>query len=240
MIECCSKRLLPAGAAILSLLASPALPAQEEPPENVESTSAEPAPGEVQAIWKAQEIGFYFQSFTTFYSCDGLERKMERVLEALGAEAHVRVSSPECPNDIARMPRVTVQVRMPAEATPEALAARDKNKSTRELKARVRGEDPNQGMEQFPAQWKRVSLGKKLRLQPGDCELIEEFRRKVLPKLAVRVVDENLACSPNSVSMVRPRLEVETLVALPTPDTQVQSPTDKPDDEQGTNSGSER
>jgi hypothetical protein len=245
MIEGRSKPLLPATAAVLSLLASSAgaqEPAVQEQPE--------PKPGEVSAIWKAQEIAFHFQSFSTFYSCDGLARKLERILEAVGAEADVRVTSPECPTEIARMPRVVMQVRMPVEATPEALAARDKNKSTRELKARLKGTDPNEGLEQFPAKWQRLSLGPKLRLQAGDCELIEEFRRKVLPKLAVRLVDGNLQCAPNSSALVRPKLEVEALIALPTPDTpqakdqtpeaKDQSPTDKPEDEQGTNTGSAR
>jgi hypothetical protein len=236
MIERSSNRLFPAVVAVLALLVSSTSSAQEQGAEE----EAQPKPGEVPAIWKSQEIAFYFQSFSTFYSCDGLERKFERILEALGAKANVRVSSPECPNEIARMPRVVMQVTMPVEATPEALAARDKNKSTRELKARVQGKDPNEGMEQFPAHWKRLSLGQQLRLQAGDCELIEEFRRKVLPKLAVRVVDENVLCSPNSSSLVRPRLELEALIALPTPDTKDQSPTDKPDDEQGTNTGSAR
>lgn len=176
----------------------------------------------VEAIWKPQEISFYFQSFTTFYSCTGLEGKLERIMGALGAQdANVRVRSAECPNSIARMPRVVVEVISPVEATPEAIADRDKNKSTRELVARLKGERA-EGAEittQFPAQWKRVSLSRgSLGLEPGDCELIEEIKRKVLPKLAVRVVKDNLSCSPNQITIGQPQLEVEALTALPKPD----------------------
>ena len=118
------------------------------------------------------------------------------------------------------MPRVTVSVSAPVEATPQAIAERDKGKSKRELAARVRGEieDPA-ALAPFPAQWKRVSLSRgAVNLEPGDCELIDEVRRKVLPKLAVRLVKDGTQCTPHQVSMSQPQLEVEALVALPKPD----------------------
>ena len=110
----------------------------------------------------------------------------------------------------------------PVEATPEALAERDKNKSVRELRGAGAGEseDPLDSLAQFPAQWRRVSLsrGGPLDLQPGDCELIEELRRKVLPKLAVRIVKDDVQCSPNQLTLGQPQLEVESLVEMPKPD----------------------
>lgn len=176
----------------------------------------------VQAIWKHQEISFYFQSFTTFYSCTGLEGKLERIMRELGVHARVRVRSAECPSSVARMPRVVMQVVGPVEATAEALAERDKNKSVRELTERVRGKKsthPLDSLEEFPAQWRRVSLTRgKLDLQPGDCELIEELQKKVLPKLAVRIVDDDVQCLPNQLTLGQPRLEVEALVEIPKPD----------------------
>jgi hypothetical protein len=39
-----------------------------------------------------------------------------------------------------------------------------------------------------------------------------------LPKLAVRVVDDDVQCSPNQLSPGQPRLEVEALVELPKAD----------------------
>lgn len=176
----------------------------------------------VQAIWKPQEITFHFQSFTTFYSCDGLEGKLERILRTLGAEqAKVQVRSVDCASRVASMPRVVATIIAPVEATPEAIAERDKDKSTRELAARVTGRQEELAAlnEQFAANWKRVSLSRgDLNLEPGDCELIEEVKRKVLPKLAVRIVRDNLACSPGSLSLGQPQLEVEALIAAPKPD----------------------
>lgn len=189
------------------------------PADQPAAAGAEP----VQAIWKHQEIAFYFQSFTTFYSCTGLEGKLERIMRELGVHAKVRVRSADCPSSVARMPRVVMAVIGPVEATPEALAERDKNKSVRELTQRVRGkgksENPLDSLEQFPAQWRRVALSRgRLDLQPGDCELIEELTKKVLPKLAVRIVNDDVQCSPNQLTLGQPRLEVESLVEMPKAD----------------------
>jgi hypothetical protein len=198
--------------------------AQEAPPApDVAAAPVAPAgPDTVQAIWKHQEIAFYFQSFTTFYSCTGLEGKLERIMRALGVHAKVRVRSADCPSSIARMPRVIMKVASPVEATPEAYAERDKNKAVRELTERVKGgksTDPIDSLDEFPAQWRKVSLTRgRLALEPGDCELIEELQRKVLPKLAVRITDDDLQCSPNQLTLGQPRLQVEALVEMPKPD----------------------
>jgi hypothetical protein len=181
-----------------------------------------PAVESVQAIWKHQEISFYFQSFTTFYSCTSLESKLERIMRELGVHAKVRVRSADCPSSVARMPRVVMRVISPVAATPEALADRDKTKSVRELAQRVRGkknDHPLDSLEEFPAQWRSVSLTRgRLDLQPGDCELIDELQKKVLPKLAVRVVRDDVQCTPNQLTMGQPRLEVEALIEVPKPD----------------------
>jgi hypothetical protein len=179
------------------------------------------SPEPVQAIWKNQEFAFFFQSQTTFYSCSSLEAKLERILKALGIpKPYVRVRSVDCQGGPVRMPRVLVNITAPVLATPEAIAERDKGKSKRELTARVRGEkeDP-EALAPFPAQWKRVSLSRgAVDLEPGDCELIDELRRKVLPKLAIRVVKDSTHCTPQQLTIGQPQLEVEALVKIPKPD----------------------
>jgi hypothetical protein len=205
----------------LTLLFSlPAAGVAEERTASPETPVAAADP--VQAIWKHQEIAFYFQSFTTFYSCTSLESKLERIMRELGVHAKVKVRSADCPSSVARMPRVVMRVVSPVAATPEALADRDKNKSVRELAERVRGkknDHPLDSLEEFPAQWRTVSLTRgRLDLQPGDCELIDELQKKVLPKLAVRIVRDDVQCTPNQLTMGQPRLEVEALMEVPKPD----------------------
>ncbi|HEX2494193.1 MAG TPA: hypothetical protein VHK24_10495, partial [Steroidobacter sp.] len=135
--------------------------------------------------------------------------------------AKVRVRAVECPTGVARMPRVSIQALSPVEATAQAIAERDKNKSTRELAARVKGEraEAAEITEQFPAHWKTISLSRgALDLEPGDCELIDELKRKVLPKLAIRIVKNDMSCSPHQLNLGQPQLVVEALVAAPKPD----------------------
>lgn len=178
------------------------------------------SPELVQAIWKDQEFSFYFQSQTTFYSCSSLEAKLERILKALGTRPYVKVRSVDCQTGPVRMPRVVVKLSAPVAATEQAIAERDKSKSKRELAARVRGEteDPA-ALAPFPAQWQRVSLSRgAVDLEPGDCELIDELRRKVLPKLAIRIVKDSTHCTPQQLTIGQPQLEVDALVALPKPD----------------------
>lgn len=188
----------------------------------------------VQAFWKAQELTFYFQSFTTFYSCSSLEAKVKRVLVAVGANKEMKVRTRGCTmtHEIAKMPFVEITLLSPAEATPEEMAELDKTRSHRELVARVRGDSKQAEIAetQFPAQWKRVSLSRgKLNLEPGDCELIEQLQKKVFPKLAIRTVDDRVECVPNQVSMTQPRLVVDVLAAMPAPDEAAKAAQDKKD-----------
>jgi hypothetical protein len=85
----------------------------------------------------------------------------------------------------------------------------------------VRG-DRGQGLDaaaQFDARWTPVSLSKgRLGLEPGDCELVDELARKVLPKLGVRIIKNGLSCPPKQINRSQPRLEVEALTQPPPPD----------------------
>lgn len=173
----------------------------------------------VAAVWKQQEISFYYRSFTTFYPCASLNAKVRRMLLVLGASHDLKVRSSGCGDgQVGRSPMVSIQLSSPVEATPAALAALAKTRATRELVARVRG--GNAALEsvdaQFPAQWQRVALSRNasLRLDAGDCELVNEFKRKVIPQLSIRIVQDDLRCSAYGMSS-QTQLQVEALQALP-------------------------
>ncbi len=201
---------------LLWLAAVVPLAARSAEPAGDPAAESRPA---VAAVTRSQDIDFYFQSFTTFYSCRSLEDRVRQLLLELGVES-IKVKVSSCfGNEIARFPHVRMQVSSPVEATPEILAEFEKTRSTRELAARVRGERPVEVTEQYPAYWKPVSLSRgSFRLESGDCELIDQIKRKVLPKLAIRVVKDDVSCIPNQVSLGQPRLEVEALTRVPPPD----------------------
>ena len=205
------RRFLPACALVAVAGAPLASSAKETAPDPAQTVSA---------VTKTQEIDFYYQSFTTYYSCHSLEDRVRQLLLALGADKNMKVKVASCfGNEIARFPNVRIQMSSPVEATPEVLAELEKTRSTRELTARVRGEPMVEVTAQYPAYWKPVSLSRgSFRLEPGDCELVDQLKRKVMPKLAVRIVKDDLSCTPNQASLGQPRLEVEALTRAPEPD----------------------
>lgn len=207
-------RWLYAGLLLFAWLATvPRLGLAEEAQAKAQAESSTGVP----AVWKPQEINFYLQTFTTAYACRALTDKVEYLLRELGAGKDLKVRANNCfGNEISRTPYLKIKLVSPVEATPQALAELEKTRTTRELAARVKGERPTEVTEQFPAQWKKVSLSRgKLGLQEGDCELIAELKRKVLPKLAVRIVKDDVSCAPYTLTMGQPRLEVEALSAMP-------------------------
>jgi hypothetical protein len=191
----------------LHLCASLAATAAESP--------ADVQPAIVSAVWKPQEIDFHFQSFTTFYSCQALESRVEQILLALGADKKsLQVRSNGCEGGrIARLPYVRIKVMSAVEATPKVLAELESTRTTRELAARVKGERAPDADERFDAYWKPVSLFRgRVRLDPGDCQLVEQMQREVFPKMAIRVTKDQVNCMPNQVSTTMPRLELEALI----------------------------
>jgi hypothetical protein len=229
-MSCLRAHSLCGGMLVLAAFGSNARAAESEAPPTLSE-----AP--VQAIWKAQEIAFTYQSFTTFYSCSSLEAKIRRLLIAVGAEPNLKIRTRGCfsSSEIARMPYVEIQVVSPVEATPEELAELDKTRSTRELAARVRGDSKQaeRAEAQFPAQWTQVSLSRgKLNLEPGDCELIEQLKEKVLPKLAIKVIEDRTECTPHRISMTQPRLVVEALTPMASPDEPDKNANEKEEEEE--------
>ncbi|HEY5806944.1 MAG TPA: hypothetical protein VIT67_03210 [Povalibacter sp.] len=179
-------------------------------------TETPPTATPVAAVWKPQEIVFHYQSLSTYYTCQALEDRVERVLKAAGAR-DLDVQTSGCESGyIARMPRVRIRIISPVEATPEALRELEETRSTRELAARLRGERPPDIAEQFPATWERVALYRgKLRLDPGDCALIDQLKRYVFPKLAIRVTKDTSICVPNQLLRGHAQFEIDALKEVP-------------------------
>jgi len=112
-----------------------------------------------------------------------------------------------------------ITLESPVEATPENIEAITTYNSTRELVARVRNEklDRAEDVQRFPATWRTVAMSRdrQLKLGPSDCELVEQLRRDVLPRMAIRVEYERLRCSAVFGNIGQPQLRVAALVALP-------------------------
>jgi hypothetical protein len=178
----------------------------------------------VQAAWKTQEIRYSYVGFTTAYSCDAAEDKLEAILRTLGAHEQTRVSARGC--TFSRPSRnffitVTTATPVPLADAPKAAATTSRDELLKRL-----GVASQQLDETFPAEWKTVELSRdrKLDLDPGDCELMQGLRDHVLPKLSVKIVSQRVECVPRQVSIQTPDLTVSALVRMKTPD----APADKP------------
>lgn len=207
------------------LLALCALPVVHRASAATETATAAPAAEPtVEAYWSTTEIDFAYMGMTTYYSCEGLRDSVRDVLRMLGARDDLRVRARGCEvmGGPAAFPRVLITVTVPVEATPENLAELAKDADKRELVARVRGErqEGAEGPDRFPAIRRQVVLSDRASrdLDPGECELIEQMRNRVFPRLGIRIVEDRLNCVPRRVTPGQLYLVVEALFEAPRPD----------------------
>jgi hypothetical protein len=180
---------------------------------------AAPSSAPVQAAWKTQEIRYSYTGFTTAYACDSAEDRIKDILLALGAHPQTKVSATGC--NFNRPSRnffitITTVTPVPVDEVP-AKSSADASKD--ELLKRI-GVASAQLDGTFPAEWKTVELSRirKLRIEGGDCELIDGLKDRVLPKLSVKIISSRVQCVPRQVSIQPPELNVSALVPMATPD----------------------
>ena len=186
----------------------------------------------VKAIWIAREVEFTYYSTTSLYYCDGLREKVKWVMKQLGATDASKINVRSCFNSGANgvtfgpildplsraepSPRVVIEVVVPQRVTPELLAELSEGQGERELIDRVRGETSVVGNPeaQFAASTRQVTFddgARRGRIDPGDCELIEQMRDAVFVPLGFKIVEDNLYCAPNRVTPGSVNLQVEVL-----------------------------
>jgi hypothetical protein len=194
---------------------------------------AGPPPGTIPAIWIEKELSFTYFGRTSLYYCDGLRRKVDRIMKQLGAMDGYRVrirscyamggpemrqgpAGPEFYSGAEHTPRVMIDVAVPQRVTPELLAELSDDQGRRDLIARVRGERSVIGNTeaQFAARTRRVTFDDQNlrgRIDAGDCELMEQLRDKMFVPLGVNVVADRMSCTPNQVSRGSVKIELEVL-----------------------------
>jgi hypothetical protein len=147
----------------------------------------------VPAVWQKHEYSFVFMGFTSTYSCDGLAGALQRLLLRSGARADAKAYPRPC----SRGDR------------PQKLAGADLTFYT------LAPAGP--GVEGEPAMgtWQPVHFATHdpRDMQDGDCELVEEFSKTLLPMFTTRAVDARMACVPHQSSFFR--LSYEVLAPLP-------------------------
>ena len=167
----------------------------------------------VEAVWRAQRLTFQYRSEGRMYACDILEHKIRGILTQLGARDGLVVQRISC-RDFSGTAQLEVLMESPVIATAENIHAITHYDSHDELIARLRGVSLPTAyeLEHFPAVWASVALQRapRLHLETGDCALVQQLRRQILPKMSVQIVKDNERAD---CTQDRPRLTVLALVA---------------------------
>ncbi|HEY5756498.1 MAG TPA: hypothetical protein VIU34_11790 [Steroidobacter sp.] len=182
---------------------------------------ANPTDEEVTAVWKAQQMNFEYRGYSTTYSYRSLQDKLEIILRTVGARENVRLQSYVCDEHLG-IARFQISMQSPVLASEENVRELTTHDSKDELVARVNGERlPGAAdLERFPAVWKEVSFARDryMRLERGDCELVQQLRAQILPRMSVRIVkDRTNSCSSAFGNIGSPRLTVSALVPAQAP-----------------------
>jgi hypothetical protein len=142
--------------------------------------------------WQPQKTELDYMGFTTTYSCDGLQSKLEMLLRQLGASSDAKVQAYGCDrfNGPSKFARASLKF-----ATLHPVAS---------------DTDPA-----VPGKWRAVEFSPRrpFALGYGDCELIEQFRDKVLPLFATRELQGSIHCVPHQLNSYSLKFQVFAPIA---------------------------
>jgi hypothetical protein len=158
----------------------------------------------VAAVWKERHVEFFYVGRTARYSCEGLRDKVRAMLLDLGARRDPTIVAMGCEDDergrvSAAGPHLSITFSAPA--LPD-LAAKP-----------VRAGDLAPTDARFVAFSITTDAFRNMGI--GDCELVEQFARQILPKLVTRNVRQDVTCIPNELSGSHFMLRGEVLRPLP-------------------------
>jgi len=165
------------------------------------------AGGALRAVWKEQRLEFVYVGRTSRYSCEGLRDKMRSLLLGLGARRDLKIAATGCDDSVGRLawgglgPNLSIDFSSPAlpNASSKPLNPGDLAPVLARYEAFILTTDP----------FRNLSI--------GDCELIEEFARQILPKLAARDVKQDITCVPYQFSGSRFLVRGEVLKVTASP-----------------------
>jgi len=162
----------------------------------------ESQPAEEPAAWTQHEVDLQYMGFTTRYTCGGLKSKVKLLLKHMGVRDDVKILERGCEfgyQKVADFPRLKITFWAPT--IPKQ---GDKDVG-----------DPVLGV------WKAVTIKRDSPkgLEMGDCELVELFRDRVLPKFLTRDLQGGINCIPHQCLGNRIDLRFEVLTGVQSVDT---------------------
>lgn len=157
----------------------------------------------VAAVWKPQKVSFYYFGRTSRYTCDGLRDKMRVMLLDMGARRDLSITTHGCEISGRRLDLPGLNPGLSIVFNAPAVRAADEKPG---------GAEPGVDAQYQPFVFMQDAFRN---FEVGDCELIEEFSRQILPKFSTRGVKQDISCIPYQVSGNRYLIRGEVLKALP-------------------------
>jgi hypothetical protein len=158
------------------------------------------------AAWKEQRLNFFYMGRTARYSCEGLRDKMRALLLMLGARRDLKVSVSSCDESAPNLghslgPSLSMIFSSPVlkDAAAKPLHAGDLAAVDARYEPFTLSRDP----------FRNFGI--------GDCELVEQFVRKILPRFVTRQVQQDITCVPYQLSGSRFFVRGEVLKAVSRP-----------------------
>jgi hypothetical protein len=169
----------------------------------------------VDAIWRQHHLAFDFHSFNVRYSCEGLQRKLSSILQAMGAHRDVQMNI-QCPSgSLIVSAQFIVSFKMPVAATEANVRAATTYTTEQQLVARLRSTQlpTANDLPRFSAEWRSINLtrNRRVRLDSGDCDLLMGVRNQLLPQLGMSVTESTFRCHGVG-TRTRPVFRVAALV----------------------------
>src|ERR1700679_611874 len=159
----------------------------------------------IAAVWKEQHLNFFHMGRTSRYSCEGLRDKVRAMLLDLGARRDIRITALGCDDAVEARARPgslgpSLNIVMSTPALPDASAKPLHPGDLAAVDARF---------EPFT-----ITSDAFRNMGIADCELVEEFSRQILPKLAARILKQDITCVPLEQSGSRFLVRGEVLRTL--------------------------
>lgn len=134
----------------------------------------------IPAVWKQQKLNFHYFGLTSRYSCLGMRDKMRVLMHEVGVHKDLRLLPYGC----------EVDDRIDLKGISPGLNI--------EFRAPVPQDQGDKGERLFDARYVPFDFHRDAfrNLNIGDCELVEEFARQVLPLLTVRNLKQDISCVP--------------------------------------------
>ena len=129
--------------------------------------------------WRSHKLDFQFMGFTATYSCDSLSEKLTLLLRKVGARTGFNIT-PVCGRDYA-VPDKSADAQVAFESLqPFSPSGSEAAGPT------------------VPGVWRHVELQPRapIQLTGTDCELVEQFRNRLLPMFTIRNLQSRVNCVP--------------------------------------------